>query len=218
MARYRRVARRRFARKPVRRRRVFKRRYRKRTTGSGCLFKFTRTIQLEHPTNVDGMYSLHTSLDDYAEHQNLAPNFEMAKVLKVITRVHPHQNVSNNSTSRVGSYCLLPYHRVISKTVNFPTALSVDRAKTYRSTAKGRLASVPCTRINTIKSTGAGEYSMVKWRPTIDLSQNASSEALYCGYIVFENIGGSVDPPPPREYYTIIQEIYVKYYTQRSFI
>lgn len=217
MARYRRVAKRRFARKPVRRRRFFKRRY-KRRSPNGCVFKFTRTIQIEHSTGEDGMYPLHTRLDDFSEHLNLAPNFEMAKVIKVVTLVHPQQNVSNNSTSRVGSYCLLPYHRTVAKSINFPTALSIDKAKVYRATQKGRLASVPCCRINTVKSTGTGEYSTVKWRPVIDLSEKASEEALYCGYIVFEKLNTAVSPPPPSDYYTLIQSVYVRYYTQRSFI
>ena len=114
----------RYRRKPVRfrRRRYARRRvHRRRTTKLSV--KLTRTIVMDVDGKAENNLSLHANLNEFSEHINLGANFERVKVWKVRARVYPQQNVANNTT-RIGNYCIVPYHNVMPATaINFPTAL-----------------------------------------------------------------------------------------------
>lgn len=221
MARFRRmyVARR---RRPVYRRRSrpgrpYRRRLRRKKTPT-LYVKLTRTVQITVPSATEYNYALHVTLNDFAEHINLAASFERVKVLRQTVRVYPQQNVSNTSTSRVGNYCLLPYHKPAPTTaINFPTALSIDKAKIYRGTAKGRMSFVPAARVD-VDATGtpASQTVQTSWRPEFEISAGPTLPILYTGMLVVENIGITV--PPVVSYYTLVQDLYVRYKNQRSFI
>lgn len=209
----------RFRRKPVYRRRRFKpvrRRYRRtRRPTPAITLKLTRTVQVTVPPATEYNYSFAVSLNDFAEHINMAPNFERVKVLRQDIRVFPQQNVSNTSTSRVGSYCLLPYHRPApTSAINFPTALSIDKAKIFRSTAKGRMSFVPATRIVTDSTGGTNQASRTDWRPEFEITTAQSLNILYTGMMVVENLNVALGT---SQYYTIVMDMWVRYKNQRSF-
>lgn len=178
--------------------------------------KLTRTIQIAIPPSVEFNQPLHVSLNDFAEHINLAPNFERVKVLRQTVRVLPQQNVSNTSTSRVGNYCMLPYHKPLpTSLINFPTALSVDKAKVFRCTAKGKMSFVPATRLDS-DGVGGNQTIRTDWRPELEIGTTATNVIFYTGMIVFENINAGLTGT--TAYYTVIQDLYVRYKNQRSFI
>lgn len=205
----RRIPRRRRLRKPVRRRVLHRRRQ------PVLWVKLTRTIQVTQAPNVELNVPLHCQLNDFSEHINLGANFERVKVYKQVIRVLPQQNVSNTSTSRVGNYCILPYHKPVpSPFVSLPTALSVDKAKIFRGTQKGRMSFVPATRLDADSSTG-NQTIRTDWRPEFEIGTTATLPILYTGMLVFENLGIALGP---TSYYTIVMDLYVRYKNQRSFI
>ncbi|UNY50593.1 capsid protein [Chifec virus UA13_1727] len=212
-------ARRRLAlRKPVRRtifRRRFGRRIRRRRQAT-LYCKITRTIHASHPLKDEYNLPLHVTLNDFSEHVNLAATFERVKVLRQVVTVYPQQNVSNTSTSRVGGYCLVPYHKTLPTTyINYPTALSVDKAKAFRATQTGRMSFVPCSRLVVENSAGAVSVAYQNsWKPEFEITAENTIPQLYTGFICFESLAQSA----VTAYYTIKQDLYVKYKNQRSFI
>ncbi len=177
--------------------------------------KLTRTIQVAIGPNIEFNQPLHVTLNDFAEHINLAPNFERVKVLRQVVRVFPQQNVSNTSTSRVGNYCMFPYHKPPpGTTINFPTALSIDKAKIFRCTQKGRMSYVPAARLDA-DAAPTNQSIRTDWRPEFEIGTTATLPMLYTGMIVFENIGVALGT---SAFYTIVQDLYVRYKNQRSFI
>lgn len=216
MARYRR--RRPYRRRLVRRRPVaLRRKFIRRRRQTSFPVKLTRSVHVTANGTTDYNLSFMISLNDFAEHINLAGNFERVKVLRQTVLVLPQQNVANNTTSRIGSYALIPYHKPLPTTpsLNFPTALSIDKAKVFRGTQKGRMSFVPAARIGVEQSGEAGVgYTRTDWRPTLELGREATLPYLYTGFFAHENLGVT-----GMEYhYTIIQHLYVRYYNQRSFI
>lgn len=212
--------RRRFVRRKTgfRRRKVFKRRSMRRRRRQPVLYvKITRSIHVNVEPQQEKNVSMQISLNDFAEHVNLAANFERVKVLRQVVRVFPQQNVSNSSTSRIGSYCLFPYHKPAPSTeINFPTALSIDKAKVFRGTSVGRMSFVPASRLAVDANLPAGttNYSKTEWKPEFEIGSGATTSILYTGMFVAENI----NTPNVDAYYTIIQDLYVRYKNQRSFI
>nr|QHN64369.1 capsid protein [Cyclovirus sp.] len=219
MPRYRRVYNR-FRRRPLYRRRALKpvRRYRRRfhrrrTPHLAC--KITRTLTIDVAANSDNIYAMNVTLDAFAEHRNLAPNFERVKVLRQNIRVFPQQNVANNSTSRVGTYAIVPYHKPIpASPISFATAVSIDRAKIYRCTEKGRMSFVPAARLSA-DATPNNLSIRTDWRPEFEIGTGATLPHLYTGFISVENLGADVTIGPK---FVIIQDLYVIYKNQRSFI
>lgn len=195
-------------------RRVYRRRKARTVT---MRVKCTRTIQFTHTQLGTTFQSMNVRPSDFAEFTNLAPSFERVKIIKLTVRVHPHQNVSNNSTSRTTNYAIVPYHRPVDTiSVNFPTALSIDRAKVYRSTACGRMSFVPLCR-TAVQTAGTGSQTKLIndiWRPTLSIGPDATDVNLYCGFIAFEG----VDQLSGSQFYTIIQDLHVKFINQRGFV
>lgn len=177
--------------------------------------KLTRTVQITHELKNFSIYPCHVQLADFAENTNLASNFERVTISKVVCKIFPHQNVANNSTSRLPNYCIFPYHRGIANAgalLNFPTALSIDKAKVYRSTQIGRMSFVPMARLRADPE--STNFTVSKWRPTFDIGRESMDQWLYCGYLAFEHVAeleGS-------SYFTMVQDVYVTYKNQRSFI
>ncbi|AGJ74759.1 capsid protein [Dragonfly associated cyclovirus 8] len=220
MARYRRLRRpllrrnrsSRLRRKPLRRRRFrFKR--------TPVLYvKLTRTVQVVSVINKGGLNSLNQVLNDFAEFQNLAPSFERVKVYRLNVRVFPHQNVSNNSTSKVPGYAIVPYHRPPpAATPSFSACLSIDRAKVYRGTAFGRMSLIPASRLDVEANTGE-KYSpdRIDWKPEFEISSAAATQYLYTGFVIFET--EPTAPDSETATYTIVYDLYVRFKNQRSFI
>lgn len=177
--------------------------------------KLTRSIQVTFGPNVQLTQPLHVTLNDFAEHINLAPNFERVRVLRQNVRIYPQQNVSNSSTSRVGGYCIYPYHKPLPTTPpNYPTALSIDKAKIYRGTSVGRMSFVPAARLAAEDATATANIR-TDWKPTFEIGAGATTPILYTGAITFENLGILLGP---SSFYTIIQDLHVVYKNQRSFI
>lgn len=180
--------------------------------------KLTRTIQVSSNAKTGGIYSLHQTLDEFSEFKNLAPNFEYVKVNRVRVRVYPQQNVSNNSTSRITNYALVPYHRpVVQPTVpNFPTCLSIDKAKIRRMTSVGQMNFVPTARVAVDRGAGESTLAHPVWRPQFDIASTAATEILYCGFLSFEGDNTITGDQPVN--FTVVVDCYVVFKNQRAFI
>ena len=201
----------RFGRR-VNRFRRFRRVRRRRTPVLFC--KLTRTVVVTHNNSVEQTEAFHVTLNDFAEHINLAPNFERVKVLRQVIKVYPQQNVANNTTSRIGSYALVPYHKPMPTTTpTYGASLSIDRAKIFRGTSFGRMSFVPATRLGADASPN-NQFIRTDWKPEFEIGTTATLPVLYTGFIAFEANTGNLN----SSIYTIVQDLYVRYRNQRSFI
>lgn len=174
---------------------------------------------MSHNQNVDATYEFTQSLASFAEFKNLAPNFERVKVNRLVVRVLPHQNVSNNSTSRVANYCVFPYHKNFeSPNPTFEAALSVDKAKVYRVTQKAVRSFVPCTYCADVPSNPAGStsYEGIRWKPEFIIDRTTNTMVTYNGAMAFEKIDGATEEN--KTHFTIIFDIYCVFKNQRSFV
>lgn len=177
--------------------------------------KLTKTIVVTASPLTDLNINLSVALNDFAEHINLGPNFERVKVYRQVVRVLPQQNVSNTSTSRVANYALIPYHKPPpTSPVTFVNAISIDKAKIYRQTHVGRMSFVPAARLDA-DATGGNQTIRTDWRPEFEISTTATLPNLYTGFVVFEATGVATGS---QSFFTVVQDLYVRYKNQRSFI
>ncbi|AXL65890.1 putative capsid protein [Fly associated circular virus 1] len=206
-----------YRRRPVFKRLAFRRRKSqwRRTPSLYC--KLTRTIQYSHVSSATAIQSMQVRPNDFAEYQNQAANWERVKIYRLRVRVFPQQNVANNTTSRCPNYAFVPYHRPVDTlTATFPTCLSIDRAKVYRGTQFGQMNFVPLARMG-VQTAGTG--AVVKlihedWKPTLQIGTDATDVNLYTGFIAYEGIDGLTG----STYYTVVQDLYVKFIQQRGFV
>ncbi|UBR88850.1 putative capsid protein [mongoose-associated cyclovirus Mon-32] len=213
---------RRYFKRPLRRvhrrRRMFRRRYTKRSRSTPTLAcKLTKTVQVSTNLKTGGFTTCNFQLNDFAEFTNLASNFERVRVVRCRVRVLPHQNVANNSTSENLNYAIVPYHGPITsgQLPNFPTSLSIDRAKVYRMTQRGYMNFVPAIRYS-VDSDGGNQTLGIKWRPELYISTAASKEILYTGFINYE--GATYINENYASHFTVIMDVFVRFKNQRGFI
>ncbi|AGC84156.1 putative capsid protein [Cyclovirus roach] len=199
-------------------RRSFHRRRRSQWSKTPSMYcKLTRTIQYTHTNSALGLQSMQVRPSDFSEFTNQASNWERVKIYKLRVRVYPQQNVANNTTSRIPNYAMVPYHRPTDTlTTTFPACLSIDRAKVYRGTSFGQMNYVPLARIG-VQTAGSGSvFKLIRedWKPLVQIGSDATDVNLYTGFIAFEGVEGLTG----SSYYTIVQDLYVKFIQQRGFI
>lgn len=214
MARFRRILRR---RKPVRRvRRLFRRRVRRKARSGNLHVKFCKSTTIHPAANTVNVWASNFILNDFPEYVALAKNFESTTVKRIAVRIVPMQNVSNNSTSRIPAYCMLPWHYPGPAPKDFNTYLSSDRVKIFRGTQTGRQTYVPSTiemTQNLDPTTGApvpipGD---IKWRPTIRWNKDAR---IYGGLIAFQ--GDPTLTAKDQGHYNIFITVYCKMNNQTT--
>lgn len=215
MARFkRRVAYRR--RKPVRaRRRRAVRRYRKPRAKPGSMYcKLTRIASFSVQNDANEVYYVRCKLEDFPEWKNMAAVFERTKVLKMVGRVMPLQNVANNSTSTVPAYVMFPWHKGdFAKANDFNSMLSIDKHKLRRQTQMCSQTYVPSTLLDGYVSGTTGSYSTVCWRPTINNTQGGGTQLIYGGCVGFQ---GDSSMEGRQTHFNIIIDLYVKMIEQEN--
>ncbi|AEL87793.1 putative capsid protein [Bat faeces associated cyclovirus 4] len=218
MARFRRrVARRRPVRSIRRIRR--RRRYGRRRSKFGCMMtKLTRLQTFQADATKNTLQELHIQLAGFPEYLDVAQNFEFAKFVKVVTRIYPHQNVGNNSSSALGNYILFPYHKFIPARTSASDYLSIDKAKMYPSWRSAILRSVPSILTVTYANTGDTTRSdNIVYRPKIpwwDTEHAKNLPTIYLGGMLYQGL--STAPAGSKATFTIKQDIYVKFFNQNT--
>lgn len=209
-------------RRPVRRlrrgyRRSFRRRIR-RVAKRNLRFKFTKVDSLDVTLNDNHSYWINFTPDSLPEYVQLAPNFECCKFTKVVVRVMPMQNVSNNTTSQMPAYCMVPWKdkpSLLSK--GFSSIMSVDKARMYRGTACGRQTYIPACHSYTYQDTTATEKSSpdrIVYRPVIRFTRANNDIDLYCGLIMFQGFADMAQDY--KAHYNIKIDVYGVFYNQST--
>ncbi|AGJ74757.1 capsid protein [Dragonfly associated cyclovirus 7] len=178
-------------RRQRRRRLPFRRRlYRARTKIGTLSCKLTKVSHVQVPNTTTTVWTISFNPKDFAEYLRLGPEFERCKFISVRVRVIPWQNVSNNSTSQVPNYCILPWHRPQAASGDFEHYMSVDKARLYRQTQRGYMSFVPSTLTFTgdVASAEKKNNYQYLWKPTIMWNSEISSlqPKIYCGLIAFQ--------------------------------
>lgn len=208
---YRRVARR--ARPQRRRRRIFRRKRSRRVASGNLWVKLTKVTTIAVPTTQTSVWSAQVKPTDFPEFVNLAPNFEAFKFTKMRLRVMPMQNVSNNSSSLVPGYCILPWHQENPETKHFNDYMSIDKAKYYRQTQAGHMTFVINT-LTAVRHAGVTALVQTKWKPRIELNSEAYAIDFYSGLIAFQ--GNAEIKPESKSYFNIITDVWCLLINQKT--
>ncbi|BAS01236.1 capsid protein [Cyclovirus TsCyV-1_JP-NUBS-2014] len=215
--RFRRVVRR---RRPLRRAGVYRRRrrptYRRKKAGRGSFrFKFTRLISITQDLAKTSLHDLSFQPNDFAEFTNLAANFEAYRFTKLRIRVLPQQNVSNNSSSLIGDYALLPWHRGVPTNFKFDDFISVDKAKIYRGTTCSSMTFVPSTLDQTLYQDKVGNFCKVAYRPRIEIT-DAQSLGIqhYTGLMAMQALTDA--PDNAKAHYNLIYDVWCTMINQQT--
>ncbi|ARO38303.1 capsid [Circovirus sp.] len=216
--RYRRVFARR--RRPYRRSGAYRRRRRplKRLTKAGrgnFRFKFTRVVSITQNLALSQIHDLSFEPSDFEEFFNLAANFEAYKFTRLRVRVLPQQNVSNNSSSLIGDYCLIPWHRGVPTKSKFDDYVSVDKAKIFRGTKCGSMSFVPSTLNDVQYSTNKTIQSNVVYRPRIEITTADSMEIThYTGLMAMQALTDA--PTDSKAHYNIVYDAWCTFINQTT--
>ncbi|ARO38305.1 capsid [Circovirus sp.] len=153
---------------------------------------------------------------DFDEFGNLAPNFEAYRFTRCRVRILPQQNVSNNSTSLVPSYCLFPWHRPMPEATTFNAYLSIDRAKIFRATGVGKMTFVPSVLNSLATADGKGYTLETKFKPRIELVNNDSAYnvVFYTGGLGFQGIPDG--EKGAKAHYNIVIDMWCTFYNQKT--
>lgn len=203
-----------------RRGRIFKRKRRVLRRNRGTLFcKFTKVATLPVPLNAASDWSLSFVPSDFSEYTALAPNFEYIQFLKVRVRVVPEQNVSNNSTSRLPTYAMLPWHRPPppGSAITYTQFISSDRAKIFRGSQVGHQSYVPNTLVYSEPTAGgpSGEAHQMIWKPKIArASDNTKLPRIFSGIMAFQ--GDATISDGNNAYFNIFTDVWVKCVNQNT--
>lgn len=208
--------RRRIRRQPWRRKRFYRRRYplrrrrlRRSTTGTHK-FKFTKIEYLAVDFRKSSAANFFFTGTEWPEFQNIYNNFEYYKFNRARVRVIPRQSVSNNSSSLVPSYALLPWHRTPPALTDFQTYCSVDKAKIYRMTERSQMSFVP----NTLTPATSTTPEVIQWKPKCIVPSAGALPTHYCGMIVTQEQDGLTEATFAR--FTIVRDIWVSFWGQKS--
>lgn len=157
--------------------------------------------------------------NNFNEFRNLAPNFEAYKFYRAKITVYPEQNVSNNSSSVMPTYCLFPWKKQVPATYTFNDFLSIDKCKVARGTACLSQSYVPSV-LSTVQyqpKTGAPATSTTEsvYKPRIELvDDNSYLTNFYCGCAGFQAC-----PPAPggaKAHYNIRWDVWAVLYNQKT--
>lgn len=176
--------------------------------------KLTKVVSIEHAMGSTQIWNTSVQPKDFAEFLNLAPNFEAYRFKKMLVRVIPQQNVANNSTSRQGLYCMFPWHQPQpSGTNSFNSYLSIDRAKIYNATERGK----QIYNINVLQSVkydaNTNAADRVLWAPRIEIRSDQAYETRHFGGCIAFNTVANVDKDA-KSYYDIVTDVWCDFYNQ----
>lgn len=181
-------------------------------------FKFTRQVSITQDLAVTSKYNLQFRPGDFAEWKALSPNFEAFRFTRLRVRVLPQQNISNNSTSLIGDYCLLPWHEEIDSKASFQDYLSVDKAKLYRGTACGRMTFVPNVLQPSAYQTAGNNWvaSTPKFKARIETSSTEFTGDIwhYTGLMAMQALTDA--PANSKAHYNVIMDAYCTFYNQKT--
>lgn len=198
----------RFRRRPVRKIQRRRRRFRRRARRMGNLLcKLTRVVTIAVDPSKVQIQDLAVNPHDIQEYVNLGKQFEFCKFISCRVRVIPHQNVTNNSTSSLPNYCILPWHSATPPgSTGFTTYTSHDRAKVYRSTQKAHMNFVCSTAFESqIASKNASSFNTIKWKPDIRWDADKTlSPTIRTGILAFQ--GDADAPTGAKSKFTIFQD------------
>lgn len=212
-----------FFRRPAMRRRLRRRRIVRRKrfrgfrprAGRGTLrCKLTKLVTVQHTQSDTQIWSTYVQPKDFPEFLNLAPNFESYRMKKMLVRVIPHQNIANNSTSRVGAYCMFPWHQPPpSGTNNFNAYISCDRAKIYNCTERGK----QMYNMNVLQDmkydAATGSSERVLWSPRIEIRSDAAYETRHFGgCIAFNAVTNATEGA--KAFFDIVTDVWIEFYNQ----
>ncbi|ADI48252.1 putative Cap [Bat cyclovirus GF-4c] len=207
------------------RRRRFGRRIGRRKVRPNVLYcKLTRTVTRKidlriatgSPNQIE-IQELRINLNNFAEHINLASNFEKIKILKQVVSVIPCQNVSNSTTSIQLHYAIVPYKKESpALSTPFPAILSVDKAKMISNTRRASMALVPAAHLHSSGQT-SDDMNKLVYKPEFSIPATGVSATIYSGFVAFERNSDEVFENK-QAWFVVKQDIYVKYSVQRSFI
>lgn len=176
--------------------------------------KLTKVSVVTFPLTEVASFPLDAIPLEFPEFANLAPNFEAYRFHRMKVRVFPHANVGNNTTSKMSTYCLLPWHQPIPTGGSFETYLSLDKAKIFRDFNVGK----QIYNLNTLIATKAGtdsELIETAWNKRIELTgDTAYTVRHYGGLMAFQEVKNA-----PEKYsvdVTIIRDVYCTFYNQRT--
>lgn len=183
--------------------------------------KLTRSFKITVPSHVTSTWDSTLQPDGFFEFKRLIKNFESCVFRRLVCRVIPQQNVSNNSTSTVATYCMFPWHRQGVVEQNYDKYLSMDRVKVYKQTQVGRMSWVPNTLILGNGGQVQAEYCQIVWKPRIAriADEHKYYPYMYGGIVAFEpcTLPSPAPNPLPEQYFTIILTAYVTFYGQNNF-
>ncbi|WBG01403.1 coat protein [army ant associated cyclovirus 3 P1A-reste_4] len=202
----------RFARRQGRRRRVFRPRYRRGVASGTFRVKLTHVSTFTAKNDAVTHTWMSFEPKDFDEFSNLAPNFEAYKFTKCRVRVIPMQNVSNNSTSQVPMYCILPWHTLAPQSNTFEKFMSVDKAKIFKQTQTGSMV----FNVNTLSAVAYadGQASLkTEWMPRIEIDANAYMVRHFAGLIAFQGDPSMADRSTK---FTIVQDVWCTFYNQKT--
>lgn len=207
----------RFPRRRRKRRRILRKkfyRYRKRAGRGTFRCKLTKCTTVGAVAKDDSTYQLQVIPAEYDEFLALAPNFEAYRLTKLVVRVLPQQNVSNNSTSRASAYAMLPWHKPYTTGVNsFNRLISVDRAKIYRHTERGRQV-YNLNVLQQLQYSDGDRSDKCVWSPRVELRGDGAYKLQYfAGLIAFQK---QANPPAEdtKFFFDIVTDVYCTFYNQ----
>lgn len=213
-----------YRRKPVRRlarRRRFQRRRRYHRSSGNLFCKLTKISSYTVDPKLNNIWDGSFKMEDFPEFKKIYTNFESVKLYKVRVTVLPMQNVSNNSSSTVTSYCMVPWHYPIDLPKAYNNYLSSDKARVFRQTAVGTQSYVPnvltCT---SYRDMGAAapftSFDNIVWRPNLRADSSTTDQAtlprVFAGIIAFqgdETVAGEAKPK-----FNIKMDVWVKFKNQ----
>jgi len=206
-----------FRRRPrrFRRRRIAFRRRRRTAVRSGDLrVKLLKRDVLTAQNKSINVKSLSFIINDFQEYKDLSPNFEYVKIMKVKVKVVPNMNVSNNTTSRQSTYCLLPFHRAGPASASYGAYLSSDKAKVFRNTSIGRQTYVPNVHVANSTDTANASTDTIIWRPSIYTSKTQQAfPRIYCGVLAIDTV--NADDATGTSGYDVFTEVHVIFKNQQ---
>ena len=171
--------------------------------------KRIRTVKVNSQNNE--YIGLNFTAKDFPELQPFLTQFEAFQFQRYAVKVIPSMNVSNNSTSRIGTYCLVPWHKKTTKPTNYSSMLSIDKSRVYRGTQTAYRSFVPAVHVQA-ETTGTGNAAaVIKWKPRIDIVDLYNDVEFYCGMI---GIQGIPDATENVNYYHVVEYVTCKLINQ----
>nr|UOI84985.1 capsid protein [Bat associated cyclovirus 2] len=199
-----------------RRRRMYRRvrKFRPKCAPGDMFCKLSKIASISVDNQTNHVYYTSVKLSDFDEWSNMRAVFQRTKIFRMKVTVQPLQNVSNNSTSTVPAYVMIPWHQPpFGPTTNFNAMISIDKHKLRRQT-QGCVQTYVPSCLQNARSAGepSSEFSNILWRPTL-ANDYAQSTTIYGGAIGFQ---GDDSMEGRKTHFNIKIELFVKMIQQES--